>query len=218
MTVLNEILELFVFRIREMEPFPGGSRFMPRHVIGGKVEDHVLNIKVQRDLAQHFGGVDDIGFDTATVVDQSPVAGVEPGNERIRNVTHTPVFIPVGIIQGLDTAAAWDVIFCRGHLELRVVFQLPGGLHKAFAEGPFTNNDRPVEILEGSGYNFGSGGRTAVDKNNNGNFRVEGLGGRIIIFIPLLDLPLGADNELPLVDEDVADPDGFDQQARPDFP
>ena len=93
--------------------------------------------------------------DAAAVAYGASRGGLEFVSQRIGDVAHGAVFRPVRIVYGLHAAAAGGVVFSCGNLEFAIVGQRADALHEALSEGACADDDGPVHILKGAGYDLG---------------------------------------------------------------
>ena len=71
------------------------------------------------------------------------------------------VHISFGVVDGLNTPSARDVVFGSRYLYAAVIRQRAYRLHQSLAEGAIPDDHSPVEVLQGSGKDFGSCTSTA---------------------------------------------------------
>ena len=110
---------------------------MTRNVVDDVFLHHLGGIttggaKIEGDVGQRIGLHLDIGLDAATVAYLTSVGRIEHLRQGIGDVLQITA-VGVLVVNGLDTAAAGDVILRRGELHLRVIRKVKGRLHKSLS-------------------------------------------------------------------------------------
>ena len=80
---------------------------------------------------------------------------------------------PRRIVDGLYAAAAGQVVFGSGDLQISIVTERPGRLHEPLTEGSAADEHRPVHVLQRTGHDFGGRRRTVIDEHHERYLRIE---------------------------------------------
>ena len=142
-----------------------------------------------------------IGQNTSTVAHQTAVFCFECRYQAVGNASYTSIFVAVTVIQCLHTASTGNVIFGGSHFDMATVTYRPNALYQPFTVGSFSDNHSPVEVLQCTGQNFGSGSRGAVHDHSQFHIRENGFGRSAIGFVHLARLSFGNDHFSPLWNE-----------------
>ena len=111
--------------------------------------------------------------------------GVEHLTERVGHMLCAATTV-MSVVDSLNTATAWNVIFVRGELHLAVVGQVNRGLYEAFPIGTCAHNDSAVEVLKRTGCNLTGACSVVVDQHNDRNDGVDRFGCRLIVAVKTL--------------------------------
>jgi hypothetical protein len=112
----------------------------------------------------------------------------------------------------MNEAAAGRVVTRSGEGETGVLRERSDGLDQALAEGGFADDQAAIVILHGAGNDFGSGGGIVVDDDDQRH-------GHALITAHGIERAVGGvaavigNDELALLEEHIADGDGFVEQA-----
>src|SRR6185312_8961362 len=98
----------------------------------------------------------------AAIVNRPPIFGFKLMDERVGNFYNAPVVFTMRIIQSLYATPRRHVIFGNGNLHQAVIGQGKGLLYQTLAITALAYDDRAVEILQRTCYNFGRRSRMAV--------------------------------------------------------
>ncbi len=139
---------------------------MVRRITVGKIIHIAESHQNGGELTEIFRRYPHVGHDPAAVVDLPPACGTERGDQRVRHGSHAPVFVPVAVIERLDTPPARRVIFRRGEFDVSVLADRPGRLHEAFSEAPLSDHHGAIQILQRSGHDLAGRSRGAVDQHD----------------------------------------------------
>ena len=142
-----------------------------------------------------------IGQNTSTVAHQTAVFCFECRYQAVGNASYTSIFVAVTVIQCLHTASAGNVIFGGSHLDMATISYGSNALYQSFTIGSFSDNNSPVEVLQCTGQNFGSGSRGAVHDHSQFHIRENGFGRSAIGFVHLARFSFGNDHFSPLWNE-----------------
>ena len=139
----------------DLEFFEGLGLGVVYFVECAEVEDDVFVDEVEHDVGEFLGFYLYVGAYASAVSDFSSGGGVEYVGEAVGDADCCAVGIAAGVVEGLDAAAAGDVVFGGGYFHAAVVGQGSYCLYEAFAEGAVSDDDGAVEVLEGAGDDFG---------------------------------------------------------------
>ena len=123
------------------------------------------------------------------------------------------IVAPVAIVYGLDAAAAWDIVFGCGDFELAIITEGASGLDEAFAKAALPYEHSSIIILDNPTHNFGGGGTARAEEDGKGDGSIERGIERAVALIPIYDLAFGIYDIYIFGQEEVADIDGFGEQA-----
>jgi hypothetical protein len=99
-----------------------------------------------------------------------------------------------------------------GERQAGVLAQVVDGLHQAFAEGGFADDEGAVVVLQGAGDDLRRRGRAAVDQHDDGEgLAAVAVGGGVVLVG--VGAPALADDALSLGEQVVADLDCLAEQA-----
>ena len=138
-------------------------------------------------IADHGAGVfkvdDGIRRDAAKLVDRTAVRGLEFAPQTVRYGGKDAILVPVHIVDFLDTSSARRVVAGGRNLQLRPKVQRKYRLHQSFAEGPRTDDQRPIDILQRPRNNFARACAPAIGKDDHRGCLQERLFGGDVRFV-----------------------------------
>ena len=88
-------------------------------------------------------------------------------------------------------------------------------MHQSLAEWTFADHNRPVIILQRTGKDLRSGGRSPVDQHGKFHIRQQGVSRREILFIPLFHLSFRAHDQGAFRQEEIGNLYRLIQQSAP---
>ena len=160
-------------------------------VLGGVIKNHIIIQQIEHDIGETLRLDFHIGTDTAAVAHLTSRCRVKYSSQAVGDACHRTVGIAFGIIDGLNTTSAGNVIFGSCYLHATIIREFTRHLHQAFSIGAVTHNHSAVEVLQRTGNDFGSRCRSAIHQHGQRNFHIYRLIGCLISTAGLLYFTFG---------------------------
>ena len=113
---------------------------------------------------------------------------------------------------GLDRAARRRVVARGGQADGAVLAERDDGLDRTLAEGARADDGRALVVLEGTGDDLGSRGRTAVDQNDH-RLALGEVAGAGVVALRLVGVAAAGRDDLAVLEEGVGDRDRLIEQT-----
>ena len=148
---------------------------MPLIVLNGKISNNIIhNKRIERPaVTLHLKSM--VRLYAASIIDRAAGGSLEGSLQRIGNITHAAILVPVGIVYCLHATPAWNIILGSGKLKVAIVACRGCGLHQSLAIGSCAHNGCPVQILQRTAQYLRSRGGSGVYKHHNRHKRIHRL-------------------------------------------
>ena len=172
---VDEFLEIVENLVGDFKFASRGDGGVLGCVFCGVVECPLVAHDVVNQSVHFWEGDFYIGSDATTVAHLTAVSRVKHVAQTIGLVLERAVGVAVAVVDFLNQAATWNVVFGDGEFEQTVERQWAGGLHQSLAVGTTADNHGAVEVLECASGDFACRGRPAVDEHRQWHIGHDGL-------------------------------------------
>ena len=150
------------------------------------VEEHIIVAQVEHHVCHRVVLDFNVGLDASTVSHFATTNGVEHVGEAVGHLARLAITLQL-VVDGLDAASTWNIVFAGGEFQTTVVRQFARRLHESLSVCTSTNHHGTVQILQRTAHNFRSRSRRSIHQHGNACQGVEWFGFRLISSVGSLD-------------------------------